>query len=325
MQPTLVRHSQQLPATLLQFFNVWKPRTPGLRHKRLVKTDDLYQGAPIPSLLTKLHKTGGRCRDTGRITARHRGGGEKHSYRLMDWDRSNEGAHEVMRVEVDPNRSARIALLKHLESNMLSYIVAPKGVIPGQVLHNGESVAPDIGNCLPLSAIPPGTLIHNIGLKNGEAGKIARSAGTYAQLLRTGQKGLAQIKMCSGEIRFIPVGAKATIGTVSNPFHKLEILGTAGANRRRGKRPSVRGVAQNPVDHPMGGRGRGRGMPSTSPWGKITKGVFTVKKHLNPMIIKARPTVNARKKQPVKKTGIFALSNQSIIVPDLEAPSQKQE
>ena len=170
---------QQLPATLLQFFKVWKPRTPGLRHKRLVKTDDLHQGAPIGSLLTPLHKTAGRCRQTGRITVRHRGGGEKHNYRLIDWDRKLEGDHKVMRVEVDPNRTARIALLKHQETQRLSYIIAPKGLDVGDVVKSGPNVPPDLGNCLPLSSIPPGTIIHSIGMKNGQGGKLARSAGMF--------------------------------------------------------------------------------------------------------------------------------------------------
>jgi large subunit ribosomal protein L2 len=167
----------KLPATLLQHFKVFAPRTPGLRNKRLVRTDDCYQGPPIESLLSPLHKTGGRCRFTGRITSRHRGGGEKHPYRIIDWSRKLTGPHEVLRLEVDPNRSARIALLKHVESNRLSYILAPKGVQAGDVLQSGADVPPNKGNCLPLSAIPPGTLIHNIGLRPGEGGKIARSAG----------------------------------------------------------------------------------------------------------------------------------------------------
>ena len=136
-----------------------------------------------------------------------------------------------------------------------------------------------------------------------------RLTGTYAQLLRTGQRGYAQVKMSSGEVRFLPVEALATVGTVSNPFHKLEVLGTAGANRRRGIRPHVRGVAMNPCDHPMGGRG-GRGMPSTSPWGKITKGKFTVKKHLCKFIIRPRPTRNQRKRQPIRKSGKFTVQDE---------------
>ena len=168
---------QQLPATLLQHFKVWKPRTPGLSNKRLVRTDDLFQGPPVGSLLTRLHKTGGRCRITGRITSRHRGGGEKHAYRMIDWDRRAPGAHTVMRIEKDPNRTARIALIKHEDTNTLSYILAPKGTQTGDVLHAGPDVSPDRGNCLPLSSIPPGTLIHNIGLRPHEGGKLARSAG----------------------------------------------------------------------------------------------------------------------------------------------------
>jgi large subunit ribosomal protein L2 len=167
----------QLPATLLQFFKVWKPRTPGLRNKRLVRTDDLYQGAPIPSLLTSIHTTGGRCRRTGRITTLHRGGGDKHELRLIDWDRKTPGEHVVMRIEQDPTRSARIALLKHASSNRLSYILAPKGTRVGDVVSTGSNVPPERGNCLPLSAIPPGSLIHSIGLRAGEGGKIARAAG----------------------------------------------------------------------------------------------------------------------------------------------------
>jgi large subunit ribosomal protein L2 len=143
--------------------------------------------------------------------------------------------------------------------------------------------------------------------------------------MRTGQQGFAQVKMCSGEIRFITVKALATVGVVSNPFHKLEILGTAGANRRRGKRPRVRGVAMNPVDHPMGGRGRRRGMPSTSPWGKITKGVFTVKKHLQKYVIKARPTRNMRKKQSIRRTGKYAVQNDMNLYSETETPVHQEE
>lgn len=312
MFASLTRLGQQLPATILQYFKVWKPRTPGLRNRRLVRTDDLYQGPPIGSLLSKLHKTAGRCRRTGQITVRFRGGGDRHFYRLIDWNRRVEGVHEVMRLEVDPNRSARIALLKHRQSQRLSYIVAPKGTQVGDLVQSGANVPPERGNCLPLSAIPVGTLIHNIGLRANQGGKIARSAGTYAQLLRTQQRGLAQVKLCSGEIRYVPVDALATVGAVSNPFHKLEVLGTAGANRRKGRRPHVRGIAMNPCDHPMGGKGKRRGMPSTSPWGKMTKGKFTVKKHMQKIIIKARPTRNQRKKQPVRKYGKFAMSSEDV-------------
>jgi ribosomal protein L2 len=298
----------KLSENITKYFKVWPSRTPGLRHKRLVRTDDLYQGPPVGSLLTRLHKVGGRCNITGKITSRHRGGGERHSYRLIDWDRTYPNV-QVMRIEVDPNRSARIALVKSQETNQLSYILAPHGISPGDILLKGENVQPNKGNCLPLSNIPPGTLIHSIGLRNGESGKIARSAGTYGQMLRTGSRGYAQVKMCSGEVRFLPVGAYATIGSVSNPLHKMEILGTAGANRRKGRRPRVRGVAMNACDHPMGGKGGGRAMASTSPWGKQTKGVFTVKKHLCKFIIKPRPTRNIRKKQQVKKTGKFKLDD----------------
>ena len=294
----------QLPATILQYFKVWRPRTPGLANKRMVRTDDMHQGPPIPSLLSRLDHTAGRSTLTGRITIRHRGGGDKLKYRLVDWTRhSMPGRHTVMRIEQDPNRSARLALLKHQETQKLSYILAVKGMNVGDVVQRGANVAPDRGNCLPLSAIPVGTLIHNVGLRPGEAGKLSRAAGTYCQLLRTQQEGMAQVKLSSGEIRHVPVDAYATVGTVSNPFHKLQILGTAGANRRRGRRPAVRGVAMNACDHPMGGKGKRRGIPSTSPWGKMTKGVFTVKKHLQKMVIRARPTRNARKKQPVRKFG----------------------
>lgn len=303
MWPTRILHGQQLPSTILQYFRVWQPRTPGLRNKRLVKTDHLYQGPPIGSLLTPLHKTGGRCRQTGRITMRHRGGGDKHNYRLIDWARSSVNDQKVMRLEVDPNRTAWIALLKDAVDHRLSYIVAPKGLKPGDVVRSGANVTPDVGNCLPLSSMPAGTIIHNIGMFDGDAGKLARAAGTYAQLLKTGQSGYAEVKLSSGERRLLPVGARATVGAVSNPFHKLEILGTAGANRRKGRRPRVRGVAMNAVDHPLGGKGKRRGLPSTSIWGKMTKGKFTVKKELNPLIIEARPTTNKRKKSPVHKAG----------------------
>lgn len=273
-----------------------------------------FIGPPVPSLLASFRRHSGRCKKTGQITSRHRGGGLKYNYRIIDFtrDRGAAGKYTVLRLEKDPNRTAWIALLKRDGDSVLSYVLAWRGCAPGDVVYNGDTVSPSLGNCLPLKAIPPGTLVHNIGIRAGEAGKLARSAGTYGQILSSSGS-YVQIKLCSGEIRYIHSEARATVGAVSNPFHKLEILGTAGANRRKGIRPHVRGVAMNPCDHPMGGKGKGRGMPSTSPWGKITKGKFTVKKHLQKYVIKPRPTRNPRKKQLTSsKYGKFAVDNEEL-------------
>jgi ribosomal protein L2 len=288
-------------------FKTFKPRTPGLRFRRLPLRDHLWKGRPIRALTVAKRKTGGR-NNTGRITVRHRGGGHRRRIRLLDWYRKEPGQHEVVRLEYDPGRTAHIALLRSLETGKLSYIVAPDKVSPGDKLisymgmnnnqqknNKTDSNVPQTisirpGNCMPLSMVPVGTLVHCIGLQKGGPAKLARAAGTYAQVLQTGKQGYAQLKLSSGEVRRIPVEACATIGTVSNPNHQHRIDGKAGARRWKGWRPTVRGTAMNKVDHPNGGgRGKSKGNHQPkSPWGKLAKGGTTRTKK-NPLVVKPRP------------------------------------
>lgn len=283
-------------------FKTYKPTTPGKRWLKRVPRDHLYKGRAVRRLTIAKRSTGGR-NNTGRITVRHRGGGHKRRIRIIDWYRKEPGYHEVVRLEHDPNRSAWIALLRHCESGKLSYIVAPHGVGPGDKIKSYRSeanlasqdgitrtVAIDIGNCMPLKMVPVGTIIHNIGLKRNGPAVMVRSAGTYAQLLQTGETGYAQVRLSSGEVRKVPVDACATIGAVCNPDHQHETLGKAGRSRWLGIRPTVRGVAMNAVDHPHGGgRGKSKGNKHpTSPWGVLAKGGKTRRKP-NPMVVKPRP------------------------------------
>ncbi|KAI8870672.1 ribosomal protein L2 [Ramicandelaber brevisporus] len=283
-------------------FKTWKPITPGLRHRRMVVRDHLHKGKPIRALTVAKRRTGGRCRNTGRITCRHRGGGFKRRIRLVDFNRFKAGASQVVRLEYDPGRTAHIALLKHLTTNELSYIVAPEGLQQGMIvrsyrfLHNiTRQLDLSIGTCMPLKYIPMGTVIHCISLSHDGKAALCRAAGTSARLLATGQTGHALLKLQSGEIRKIPVEACATIGSVCNANHKHEQYGTAGARRRRGWRPRVRGVAQNVCDHPLGG-GRGKSKSNripVSPWGKPSKGGRT-RTHINPLVVKRYPTKTRR-------------------------------
>ncbi|KAI8321562.1 ribosomal protein L2 [Martensiomyces pterosporus] len=286
-------------------FKTWKPLAPTLRQRRMASRKDLHKGGPVRELTVAKRRTGGR-NNTGRITCRHRGGGAKRRIRLVDFKRSEPGPQEVIRLEYDPGRTAHIALIKHMETGKLSYILAPAGLKPGAVVQSymrelfrpttefsadlASKVNVEVGNCMPLKMIPMGTLIHNIGLHPFGRGQLARSAGASAQLLYTAPRGLAQIKLMSGEVRRVPVDACATIGAVSNPNHKHEKLGGAGAKRRRGWRPTVRGTAMNTHDHPHGGgRGKSKGNKHPrSPWGKLAKGGKTRPKP-NPMVIRGRP------------------------------------
>ncbi|KAJ1975499.1 mitochondrial 54S ribosomal protein rml2 [Dimargaris xerosporica] len=288
-------------------FKTFKPITPGIRHRRLPLRDHLWKKGPIKELTVAKRRTGGR-NNTGRITVRHRGGGHKRRIRLVDFHRFKEGPQRVVRLEYDPGRSAHIALLEHTQTKELSYIVAPDGLNPGMTVHSFRRVDPskqidqatgeeitrsvnaDVGNCMPLSMIPVGTTVHCLGLRPDGRAQLARSAGTFAQVISTGTKGLAQVRLSSGEVRKIPVGACATIGVVSNINHKNRRLGKAGARRHLGWRPSVRGVAMNPVDHPHGG-GRGKSKSNIhpkSPWGKPAKGGKTRFK-LSPLVVRRRP------------------------------------
>lgn len=266
-----------------------KPTSPGRRFVVKVVNPDLHKGAPVKSLLAKKSKSGGR-NNNGRITQRHIGGGHKQHYRLVDFKRDKDGVPaRVERLEYDPNRSANLALLLYADGER-RYILAPKGLSVGDPVVSGVDAPIKVGNCLPLRNIPVGSTVHNIEMKPGKGGQIARSAGTLAQLVaREGR--YATLRLRSGEMRRILAECKATVGEVGNAEHFLRSLGKAGATRWRGVRPTVRGVVMNPVDHPHGG-GEGRtsgGRHPVSPWGQPTKGFKTRKnKRTDGMIVRRR-------------------------------------
>lgn len=253
----------------------YNPTTPGQRGLVLVSKKDLWKGKAEKSLTVGLKKTGGR-NNTGRITVRHIGGGHKQKYRLVDFKRAKLNIEaQVERLEYDPNRTAFIALIKYTDGE-LSYILAPNGLKEGDIITSGDNADIKVGNTLPLINIPVGTIIHNVELKPGKGGQIARSAGAYVQLVGK-DRGYAQIKLTSGELRLINSSCMATIGVVSNLDHRNENLGKAGRKRWMGIRPTVRGTAMNPIDHPHGG-GEGKtsgGRHPVTPWGKPTKGKTT--------------------------------------------------
>ncbi|MEQ9463333.1 MAG: 50S ribosomal protein L2 [Haliea sp.] len=252
-----------------------KPTSPGRRHVVRVTSEDLHKGAPYAPLLEKQTRNGGR-NNNGRITTRHVGGGHKQHYRVIDFKRSKDGIPaKVERIEYDPNRTAHIALLLFADGER-RYIIAPKGVKSGDTLQSGPAAPIKVGNCLPLRNIPVGSVIHAVEMKPGKGAQLARSAGASIQLVaREGQ--YATLRLRSGEMRKVLSDCRATMGEVSNSEHSLRKLGKAGATRWRGVRPTVRGVAMNPVDHPHGG-GEGRtsgGRHPVSPWGTPTKGYKT--------------------------------------------------
>ncbi len=253
----------------------FKPTSPGQRGLVLVDRSALWKGKPERSLTEGLHTKGGR-NNTGRITARRRGGRHKRRYRIVDFKRARfDVVATVERLEYDPNRTAFIALIRY-EDGELSYILAPQRVEVGDTVTAGRGVDIKPGNALPLQSIPVGTIIHNVEMKIGKGGQIARSAGTYAQIIGKDQ-GYAQLRLNSGELRMVRAECMATVGAVSNPDQQNIKLGKAGRKRWLGKRPSVRGVAMNPVDHPHGG-GEGKtsgGRHPVSPWGVPTKGKRT--------------------------------------------------
>lgn len=254
-----------------------KPVTPGQRHKIASTFETLTSATPEKSLLRPLKKSGGR-NGSGKMTMRYLGGGHKRMYRVIDFLRDKDGIPATVKsIEYDPNRSSRIALVVYKDGEK-KYIIAPTGLQVGQELMSGKGAVPDVGNALFLSDIPLGTIIHNIELKPGKGGALARSAGTYAQLSAREGK-YATIKLPSGESRMILTSCRATIGTVSNPDHNLERSGKAGRSRWQGRRPRVRGVVMNPVDHPMGGgEGRASGGHPRSRNGIPAKGYMTRKK-----------------------------------------------
>ncbi|WP_343190262.1 50S ribosomal protein L2 [Buchnera aphidicola (Mollitrichosiphum nigrofasciatum)] len=251
-----------------------KPTSPGRRHVVKVKHAFLYTGKPFKKLLFKKNKSGGR-NNIGRITTRHIGGGHKKVFRKIDFKRIKDNIPATIeRIEYDPNRSAHIALILY-KDGLRNYILAPKGIKIGDIVVSGKKSSINIGNTLPMFYIPIGTILHNIELKPGKGGQLVRSAGSYAQMIAKDNR-YVSLRLRSGEMRKILSICRATIGEVGNSEHMLKVLGKAGASRWRGIRPTVRGTAMNPVDHPHGGgEGRNFGKHPVSPWGVQTKGKKT--------------------------------------------------
>jgi large subunit ribosomal protein L2 len=266
-----------------------KPVTPGTRHRMAPSFDDITASKPEKSLVTTVKKTGGR-NSKGRMTMRYIGGGHKQKLRDIDFKRNKFGVPATVKsIEYDPTRSARIALLYYADG-LKSYIIAPQGLQVGQQVIAGPDIAPEVGNALPLAKIPLGTIIHNVEMKPGKGGAIARSAGAFVQLLAR-EGGFATLKMPSGEMRNVLDVCMATIGAASNPDHMNESVGKAGRSRWRGIRPRTRAVAMNPVDHPMGGgEGRASGGHPRSRKGLYSKGKKTrhPKKYSDNLIISRR-------------------------------------
>lgn len=254
----------------------YKPTSAGRRFQSVSGFQDItkIKKHPERSLLAPLHKHGGR-NNRGRLTMLHRGGGHKRRYRVIDFRREKDGVGaKVAAIEYDPNRSARLALLHYVDGEK-RYILAPVGLVVGDMVMSGEAADIRPGNCLPLHRIPVGTTIHNIELKIGKGGQIVRSAGASAQLMAK-EGAYATVKLPSGEMRMMHQNCKATIGQVGNPDHENVSYGKAGRTRWFGRRPRVRGIAMNPVDHPMGGgEGRSKGNHPMSPWGVLAKGYKT--------------------------------------------------
>ncbi len=266
-----------------------RPTTPGQRHKILSTFSEITTDKPEKSLLAPISKSGGR-NNQGRMTMRYIGGGHKRRYRIIDFKRDKHGVDATVEtVEYDPNRTARIALVKYTDGEK-RYIIAPEGIAVGQTVRSGEGVSVEVGNAMLLSEIPLGTVVHNVEMRPGQGGVIARGAGSYAQLNARDGK-YAILKMPSGETRMVLVTCMATVGVVSNGEHSLERSGKAGRSRWKGRRPRVRGVVMNPVDHPMGGgEGRNSGGHPRSRNGIPAKGFKTrnKKKASNRHIIERR-------------------------------------
>ena len=266
-----------------------KPITAGTRHRLATSFDDITSSTPEKSLLTTLKKSGGR-NNNGRMTMRYIGGGHKQKVREIDFKRDKAGVPATVKsIEYDPTRSARVALLFYVDGTK-TYIIAPEGLKVGQQVLSGAEVAPEVGNALPLSKIPLGTIVHNVEMKPGKGGAIARSAGCFVQLLAR-ENGMATLKMPSGEMRNVQEVCMATVGAASNADHMNESVGKAGRSRWRGVRPRTRAVAMNPVDHPMGGgEGRASGGHPRSRKGLYSKGKKTrhPKKYSDRLIISRR-------------------------------------
>lgn len=266
-----------------------KPNTPGQRKRSVDNFEDITTSKPEKSLLRPLKKSGGR-NSRGRMTVRHKGGGHKRRYRVIDFKRNKHDIPaRVATIEYDPNRSARIALLVYADGEK-RYIIAPDKLTVGMKVLSGPKALPEIGNAMQLGRVPVGSFVHAVELKPGKGAQLARSAGTYVQVLARTEK-YATLKMPSGEVRQVPISCMATIGTTSNAEHMNIDLGKAGRNRWLGVRPKTRGVAMNPVDHPMGGgEGRASGGHPRSPWGQPAKGFKTRKKRKpsDKMIVRRR-------------------------------------
>lgn len=266
-----------------------KPTSPGRRFVIKVVNPELHRGEPWGPLVEAKTRKGGR-NSNGRITTRHKGGGHKQRYRVIDFRRNKDGVRgEIERLEYDPNRTAYIALVKYMDGER-RYILAPKGLKAGDLIQSGQNVPVKPGNALPLRNIPQGSTVHNVEMRPGKGGQIARSAGTSVQVLAK-DGAYVTLRLRSGEMRRVHGECRATLGEVSNSEHSLRSLGKAGASRWRGKRPSVRGVAMNPIDHPHGG-GEGRssgGRHPVTPWGISTKGHKTRRnKRTRKMIVRDR-------------------------------------
>jgi len=263
-----------------------KPTSPGRRAMVKIVTPGLHKGGPVPAL-TESKKRGSGRNNLGHITTRHKGGGHKAHYRVVDFRRNKDGIPAtVERLEYDPNRSAHLALLCYADGER-RYILAPRGIAAGAVLMSGAEAPIRAGNALPIRSIPVGSSIHCIEMQPGKGAQLARSAGTSVRLLAR-EGAYAQLRLRSGEIRKVHIECRATIGEVGNEEHSLRTIGKAGANRWRGIRPTVRGICMNPVDHPHGGRSNGGGHP-VSPWGTPTKGFKTRRnKRTDTMIVQRR-------------------------------------
>jgi large subunit ribosomal protein L2 len=267
----------------------YRPTSPGKRFRTTLDFSELSKVAPERSLVEVRKKHSGR-NNNGHITVRHRGGGTRRLYRIVDFKRGKDGVPaRVSTIEYDPNRSCRIALLNYRDGEK-RYILAPLGLQVGELVESGPNADIKIGNALPIRSIPVGTVIHNVELRPGQGGKLVRSAGVAAQLMAKEDE-YCQVRMPSGEVRKIHVECRATIGQLGNVDHENQVIGTAGRSRHLGKRPSVRGIAMNPVDHPHGG-GEARstsGRPPTTPWGQMTMGKKTRRnKRTAKMIVRRR-------------------------------------
>lgn len=265
-----------------------KPTSPGRHHVVKIVNQELYKGKPFAALLDSKSKSGGR-NNNGRITTRHIGGGHKQHYRLIDFKRDKDGIPaKVERLEYDPNRTANIALVLYADGER-RYILAPKGLKAGDAIASGADAAIKVGNTLPMRNIPVGSTVHAVEMKPGKGAQLARSAGTFIQILAR-EGNYVTLRLRSGEVRKVLAECRATIGEVGNSEHMLRQLGKAGANRWRGIRPTVRGMAMNPVDHPHGGgEGRNKGMQPVSPWGQKAKGFKTRKnKRTDKYIVRRR-------------------------------------